>query len=236
VREYHDDDDVRQINWRATQRVGHPMSNQFRVEREREVIFLVDCGRLTAAPVGGSTRLDVALDSMLAVAATADELGDRAGAIAFDDAIRVNLRARRRGAATLAHGLFDLEPRSVESDYARAFAEISGAKRAFVLIFTDLIDESAARSLLQALPVLARRHAVTVHSITDPDLQGIVEDGPVAPIDVYRQVVATDVLSDRARVSHLLTRAGADVVETPIGASASACIKAYLRAKQRARL
>ena len=91
VREYHDDDDVRQINWRATQRIGHPMSNQFRVEREREVLFLVDCGRLTAAPVGGSTRLDVALDSMLAVAATADELGDRSGAIAFDDAIRANL-------------------------------------------------------------------------------------------------------------------------------------------------
>ncbi len=236
VREYHDDDDVRQINWRATQRVGHPMSNQFRVEREREVHFLVDCGRLTAAPVGESTRLDVALDTMLAVAATADELGDRSGAIAFDDGIRARFAPRRRGAATLAHGLFDLEPRPVESDYARAFAEISGAKRAFVLIFTDLIDESAARSLLAALPVLARRHAVTVHSITDPDLQSIVEDGPVAPIDVYRQVVATDVLSDRARVRHLLGRAGADVVETPVGASASACITAYLRAKQRARL
>ena len=60
VREYHADDDVRQINWRATERMGRPMSNQFRVERERDVVCLVDCGRLTAAPVGDRTRLDVA--------------------------------------------------------------------------------------------------------------------------------------------------------------------------------
>ena len=33
-------------------------------------------------------------------------------------------------------------------------------KRAFVLVLTDLLEETAARPLLDALPVLARRHAV----------------------------------------------------------------------------
>ena len=113
---------------------------------------------------------------------------------------------------------------------------MSGAKRAFVLIFTDLIDESAARSLLEALPVLARRHAVTVASVIDPDLEAIVQDDPAVAVDVYRQVVAIDVLADRARVRHLLRRAGAAVVETEVGGFSAACITAYLRAKQRARL
>ena len=52
------DDDMRQVNWRATERLGRPMSNQYRVERDRDVVCLVDCGRLMAAPLGerrGST-------------------------------------------------------------------------------------------------------------------------------------------------------------------------------------
>ena len=50
VRDYTPDDDIRQLNWRATARVGRPMSNQYRLERDRDVVCLVDCGRLMAAP------------------------------------------------------------------------------------------------------------------------------------------------------------------------------------------
>ena len=50
VREYSPDDDVRQVNWRATARLGRPMSNQYRIERDRDVVCVVDCGRLMAAP------------------------------------------------------------------------------------------------------------------------------------------------------------------------------------------
>ena len=51
IRDYSPDDDVRQINWRATDRIGRPMSNQFRVEQDREVMLLIDAGRLMAAPL-----------------------------------------------------------------------------------------------------------------------------------------------------------------------------------------
>ena len=60
VREYSPDDDIRQVNWRATARLGRPMTNQYRVERDRDVVCVVDCGRLMAAPLGDRTRLDVA--------------------------------------------------------------------------------------------------------------------------------------------------------------------------------
>ena len=49
VRDYLPDDDVRQVNWRATARLGRPMSNQYRVEQDRDVVLLVDAGRLAAA-------------------------------------------------------------------------------------------------------------------------------------------------------------------------------------------
>jgi uncharacterized protein (DUF58 family) len=50
VREYRPDDDVRQINWGATARIGRAMSNNLRVEQDRDLLVLVDVGRLSGAP------------------------------------------------------------------------------------------------------------------------------------------------------------------------------------------
>ena len=38
IRDYLPDDDIRQVNWRATARMGRPMSNQYRVEQDRDVV------------------------------------------------------------------------------------------------------------------------------------------------------------------------------------------------------
>src|SRR5262249_57975729 len=83
VRDYSPDDDIRQMNWRATARLERPMSNQYRIERDRDVVCVIDCGRLMAAPFADRTRLDAALDAAVAVAAGADVLGGRCGGIAF---------------------------------------------------------------------------------------------------------------------------------------------------------
>jgi uncharacterized protein (DUF58 family) len=236
IRDYSPDDDIRQVNWRATQRLGRPMSNQFRVERDRDVILLVDSGRLTAAPIGEATRLDLALDAAVAVAAVADVVGDRCGAIAFSGEIRRTLPPRRAGSRAVIEALFDLEPEAVDSDYERAFQEVTGMKRAFVLLLTDLLEDAAARPLLDALPVLARRHAVAVASVADPDLDAIVGGDPQRPLDVYRAAAALEVLGARARVVSRIVRAGAEVVEAPPTSLPAACVRAYLRAKRRARL
>ncbi len=45
------DDDVRQINWTASERTGRPMSNVYRIEQDRDVVCLLDVGRLMAAPL-----------------------------------------------------------------------------------------------------------------------------------------------------------------------------------------
>jgi uncharacterized protein (DUF58 family) len=235
VRDYSPDDDVRQVNWRATQRLGRPMSNQYRLERDRDVVCVVDCGRLMAAPFADRTRLDAALDAAVAVAAVADVLGDRCGAIAFDADVRRSLPPRRAGAHDLVRALFDLEPTHVDSDYGLAFQHVREAKRAFVLVLTDLLEESAARPLVDALPILARRHAVAVASAADADLEAALTDEPAAALDVYRAAVAADVLDARARVAALLRRAGADVIEAPPDRLAAACVSAYLRAKWGAR-
>jgi uncharacterized protein (DUF58 family) len=111
IRDYLPDDDVRRVNWRATARLGRPMSNQYRIEQDRDVVCVVDTGRLMAAPIGNLTRLDAAIDAATAVALVADEIGDRCGALAFDSQVRRNLRPRRAGGDDVVHALFDRSSR-----------------------------------------------------------------------------------------------------------------------------
>ena len=245
IRDYLPDDDIRQVNWRASARTGRPMSNQYRVEQDRAVICCIDAGRLMAAPVSARTgpapavpltRLDAALDAAVAVALVADEVGDQAGVIAFDSTVRRRLAPRRRGGQAVVNAVFDLEPTAADSDYELAFRSLGGGKRALVVVFTDLLEESAARSLVEAVPVLARRHHVVVASTTDPDLDRAVRTPPAAVRDVLAASVVVEALAARARVAAQLRRAGAEVLEAPPDRLAAACVAAYLRAKARSRL
>lgn len=236
VRDYQPDDDVRQINWRATARVGRPMSNQYRVEQDRDVLCLIDTGRLMTAPLGGRTRLDAAVDAVVAVALVADELGDRCGVIAFDERVHRVLATRRAGGRDVVQAVFDLEPRPVDSDYEAAFRRAAAGKRALVFAFTDILDDAAARSLLAAAPALARKHAVAVASVTDPDMTEIVQRDPGELRDVMAASAALDILAARDHVAARLRRAGAQTIEAPPERLGAACVRAYLAAKARARL
>ena len=231
IRDYLPDDDVRQVNWRATARAGRPMSNQHRVEQDQEIMVVLDVGRLMAAPLGDRTRLDEALDAAAALALVADVLGDRCGALAFDDAIRRRIRPRRASGHDVVRATFDLESSGRDADYELAFRTIGGGKRALVVVLTDLLDEAAASALVGAVPVLTRRHAVLVASARDPDVEALaVDDDPLLA------AAARDLLAARTRAAAAVRGAGAQVVEAAPGALNAACVRAYLSAKSRRRL
>jgi uncharacterized protein (DUF58 family) len=233
VREYAPDDDVRQINWRATARLGRPMSNQYRIDQDREVRCLLDAGRLSAAACGDGTLLDVALDGLVAVCATADVLGDRSGAVAFADRVLRDVAPSRLGASAVARALFDVEPVESDSDYELAFRRVAGGKRAFVLVLVDLVDEAAARALVAAVPVLARRHSVCVASVRDETLDALLTRRPDDLRGAYAMTVALEMRAARALAAQRVRAAGAIVVEARPQRFAGACVSAYARAKQR---
>jgi uncharacterized protein (DUF58 family) len=236
IRDYQPDDDVRQINWTATARVGRPMSTVYRIEQDRDVVCMLDAGRLMTAPMGTMTRLDACVDAITMVALVADELGDRCGVTVFDAELLRRLAPRRNGGRAVVRTILDIEPREIDSDHDLAFRSVGGAKRALVLVYTDLVDEAAARSLMDAMPLLARRHAVVVASVRDPDLDAAVRHTPETLHDVYAAAVAADVLAARRRVVARLRHAGAEIVEAGPAALGEACVRAYLQLKARARL
>ena len=236
VREYTPDDDVRRINWAATERTQRPMVNTYREDTERDLWCLIDTGRLLASPIGDRTRLDLVLDAVASVGAVADVLGDRVGAVVFDEKVREVIRPRRANLSRLARRLDLLQPAISDSDYEAAFARVTAEKRALVIVFTDLLDAAAAAPLLDAMPVLVRRHAVLVAGLADPDLISAATDAPTSPRDVHVATVANDLLTDRDQVRDRLAAAGAVVVDATEDRLSSACVAAYLRLKANARL
>ena len=167
------------------------------------------------------------------IASAADELGDRCGAIAFDAAIRRALSPRRLGGRLVIGELFDLQPAGTDSDFERAFLRVGGSRRGLVIVFTDLVDERAARSLLRATPMLTRRHAVVVAAVRDPELEAAVA---ARDEDPDRALAAASMIRDRDRASAGIARLGADVALASPQALPRRCLQAYLRAKARLRL
>lgn len=233
VRDWAPDDDIRHVNWRASWRLGRPMTNQYRLELARDLVFLLDTGRLMAAPLGERTRLDVALDAVAAVGLAADELGDNCGAIAFDTEIRRRFNPRRAGGRRAITGLFDIQPRPVESDYERAFREVASGKRRLVIMLCDLFDDAAARALIEAVPVLGRRHGLVIASVTDPELEAPLRAAPQEPVDVLRAAAAIELLDARVHAEARLRHSGATVIRAEPQTFPAACVRAYLRAKNR---
>ena len=241
IREYLPDDDIRQVNWRATARVGHPMSNTYRIEQDRDVVCLVDCGRLMASPVVRSdgsvlTRLDAAVDAVAAIAAVADELGDRIGVVAFSDRLLRVIAPRRDGASVVVDAIHDLEPEGVDSDYEAAIGVVAGRKRAFVLVLTDLLDPGASRLLTQSMPTLTRHHAVAVGSIRDPTVQRELATESDDAIGLTRTVVAADVDVRRASAGTGLRERGAGVIDADVESLSRRCVASYVSAKRLARI
>ena len=240
IRDYLPDDDVRQINWHATERVG-PADEQ-PVPRSNRTATSSACsmpGRLDGARRSARcTRLDAAVDAVTMVALVADELGDRCGVIVFDDEIRApsDDPAQRRHAVVRRRSSTSSRDSSTATTTSRSARSAAPSGRS-IIVFTDLVDEAAARSLLAAVPVLARRHAVVVASVTIPTSTMRWSREPRDHTDVYGAAVALDVLDARAPGRGARCAApGRVVLEAPAALLGEACVGAYLRLKARARL
>src|SRR6202020_3585115 len=98
---------------------------------------------------GAGAVREAAVVAVTVTALAVGELGDRFGAIAFDEGVRRSVTPRHLGGSGAVEQLFDLETRPVDSDFERAFARIARSRRALVFVHTDLVDEFAARSPLR---------------------------------------------------------------------------------------
>jgi uncharacterized protein (DUF58 family) len=239
LREYVVGDDVRSIDWRATARAEHVTVKNWRPERDRRVLCVLDTGRTSAARVGDQPRLDAGIDAALLLAAVAAHAGDRVDLLAVDTAVRasVSTGSHRTLLPTLVEALATLEPVLSETDFGRVVSEVLrlARRRALVVLFTTLEPGALGEGLLPVLPPLLSRHRVLVASVRDPTLDALAAGrGTLAA--VYTAAAAAKALAGQQRVGTALTRYGVEVVAAPPDTFASAVTDAYLDLKAAGRL
>jgi uncharacterized protein (DUF58 family) len=241
LREYVVGDDVRSIDWRASARRSDVVVRNWRPERDRRVLCVLDTGRTSAVRVGDEPRLDAAIDAALLLASLADRAGDRVDLLAVDTAVRASVAGAGRRALMwrLISALAPLEPALVETDFGLVASEVlrRERKRALVVLFTALEPAALGEGLLPVLPRLASRHKVVVAAAHDSTLTGLADlTGRPTVDDVYAAAAAQRALAERDRVRAALTRHGVEVVDAPVGLFAPRVADAYLAMKATGRL
>jgi uncharacterized protein (DUF58 family) len=240
LREYHRDDEFRRINWRATARAGKPISNIYREERNQRVLILVDAGRTMATSIDGASRFELAIDSCVALAELAGNLGDQTGMLAFakQPIALVGPRTGRVNSRRILDQLFDVYPTLEASNYQSAFSALLSqfSRRALLVLLTELTEPGAMQTLFQAMPALVTRHLVVVGSVIDPLVLGLSTSAVTSSEQVYRKAAAQSTLDTRATAALRLRSMGATVIDTNPGELPGRLADEYLRIKARGRL
>lgn len=237
LREYQPDDDPRSISWSATARHGRPISVEYETERQQRIVIALDAGRMMASTLGELTKLDHAVNTALMLAYVATAKGDEVGILGYSDEIRSFLPARRgrRQFLRISDALRRLEVTTTESDPRTAFEFIRAraARRALVVLFTDLVDTDASRGLVSAVSRLAGNNLVLCCVLADPRLAELARDAPTTTASAYERTIAQTVIEDRARVLAVLRQRGIHTIDVPSDRLTVAVIQRYLELKKR---
>lgn len=240
LRDYVQGDDFRKVDWPATARLGHPIVRTHRAERNQTVVVLLDTGRVMAGLVEGVPRLDHGMDAALALATVATRSGDRTGLVAFGSRVHRVVPPRRDAGQLrrLSTAMHALEVELAESVYRDAFVTTLSRfrKRSLLVVVTELASEAVQETLVPALPLLLREHAVVVASVRDPALERWAHRGGRGPAEAYRAAAAAGIAADRRHAAARLTSLGARVVDAPANELAARLADAYLDLKGRGSL
>jgi uncharacterized protein (DUF58 family) len=238
LREYQRDDEYRNIDWRATARKSRVIVREYQQERNQTVLCLLDSGRLMTAETGGLTQLDHALNATLMMAHVAARAGDQVGLLAFDAEVRafVPPTGGRRAVNRVVQATYALHPELVESDFALAADHLARRlrKRALVVIFTQVIDEVAAASLMTLVRGLPPRHLPLCVLFRDEDVERLtdIRQAAAAPdSELHLAAAAAEAITWRERLVKDLQKGGAMVLHVPGREMTPAVVNRYLRIK-----
>ncbi len=214
--EFHTGDDTRRIDWRSSTRHSRLLVRRFVVEQHRDLVIVIDCGRLMGAEAGDGNKLDRAIDAALMLGRTALEYGDRCGMGLFDDRVLGYLPplSGARAFNPLIESVYDARCNWRESNFGVMFATIQARqrKRSLVVVLSDLVDVDTTHRFRAALASLARRHVVVFVALRTPVLDAI--QAPIENVgDMAHKAVTLRLLRERERAIHTIRRSGIHVLD-----------------------
>ncbi len=232
--------DRRRIDWKASARHLSLIARENEAERDNQIVLALDCGQAMCEPVDGLPRIDRAVSAALTAANVALKGGDTVALFGFAERplVMSSFVTDARGFRTLQQTAAELDYTSQEPNFTLALATLTARlkRRSMIILFSELRDTSSAELMLESFERLARRHRVIFVTMTDPELDALVEAAPGTVSDIAVAVAADALRRARALVLGRMRRLGAEVIEAPHDAIGYRLIDTYLEARRRGRL
>lgn len=173
---YQPGDDIRNMDWRVTARVGRPHTKLFQEERERPVILLIDLGPSLFFASRGALKSVIAARAATLLSWAAAAHGDRIGGLLFNGGHHeLKPRSGHRGVLPLIHSLIEqtdpLKGMSTTPHAGGLNDALTRLRRivrpgSLVFLISDFydLDENTANHLLR----LRHHNELVAIQITDP--------------------------------------------------------------------
>ncbi len=240
LRDYHSDDPLGRIDWKATARRDELTVRDYQINQSQSIVLMIDAGRMMVSRYradgeDAGSLFDLAINAGLLLAYVALHQGDRVGLIAYADGIKryVPARGGTRHLNQLIHALHDLEPDLVESRHNEAFIylEHRERKRSLAVLLTHVLDDVNADMLEKHLANLSRRHLPLAVLLRDPDVHEPLTTPPENEADFWHTGAAACIAAWRDEALTRLRNAGALTIDVAADRLTASMVSRYLEIK-----
>jgi uncharacterized protein (DUF58 family) len=238
LRDYIPGDDVRDIDWNVTYRMGRPFVKRFREERELGAVLAVDVSASSAFGSARRSKREFAAEVAGTLAFSAARNSDKVGLLLFTDQAELFLPPRkgRRHILRLIRELLAFRPAHQGTDIRAALAFLNRVlhRRSIIFLQTDFLHSFGApaaspatgRDLTQELGLTNARHDLVCLHLHDPRESALpnvglltVEDAETGELlevdsarDSVRQTYAEVNAARLAALDRTLNQAGVDTL------------------------
>ena len=237
LREYRREDEYRGIDWKATARHTDLISREYVVERNQNVILVLDCGRGMCNAVDGINHFDRALNAAILLAYVALRQGDTVGLIAVSNKVeRFVPPLRTLGSVrTLVARTYDLMPRYDASDYELMVSELRRRfrKRSLVILCTHALDEVHLGQIVDNVRTPQEPHLMLTAFLRNVPLASRLASVPRTDLEAFQVAAAAEIHAAQTHQLARLSQAGVMAVDALPEDLSARLISQYLEIKAR---
>jgi uncharacterized protein (DUF58 family) len=181
LREYIPGDDVRNIDWNVTHRMGRPFVKRFREERELTAVLAVDISASSSFGSANRTKREFAAEVAATLAMSAVRNGDKVALLLFSEDVELFVPPRkgRRHILRIVRELLLFKAHKRGTNVVKALGYLNHVvkRRAIVFLLTDFLHSrvegagkgrSTERDVIAELGLTNVRHDVVCLHLHDP--------------------------------------------------------------------
>ncbi len=237
LREFTTGMDRRAIDWKHSARHRVLLAKEFRTERNHNIVFAFDTGRLMSEPLGGIPKIDRAVHAGLLLSFVSLRNGDRTMLYGFDakPGASTGFITGHRGFPKVQSAAANLNYSTHETNFTLALSTLASKleRRSLIVIFSDFVDTISAELMLENVRRLSKKHLVIFATFEDELLNSLADASPDTNTALAKAVLSDSLLLERDMVLRRLQRLGVEIIEARPDAFGAELISRYLKIKQR---